>query len=276
MTPRSRIALSLLLSMSALSACTQPSAQPKTAESEKSAKVEARFTPENPHFPGAGAVEETPEEVTIRTWWNALEGGDPQPVQSTGYASTALISLPFGGDQATSESLLPAGWQRSTGDLPPIYDPTLSGFTAVRYTLPEVRTGDSDAPPVQAEATLGFHDAHFGDLRLVFHELPDGGQGHAELLTTTFGETAIERLQEPDPAAQAHRKMITLTWRVVEEGKRSGFISYQVIFAGPTAGSAEALLQPGDKFVHASFTTMSPDMMTALRAANPVGSGTTP
>jgi|GEM_PF-5063923 len=278
MTPRFTIlvTVSLLLSICAFTACAKPGAQPKAEEPAKTATVEATFTPENPNFPVETPVEESPAAVIQRTWWEKLEGKDGPPIQAADYTKTALLDLPFGADQATVVAAN-SWWKVLPGDAPPIYDPLLLDFTSIRLASPDsIDHPTADLVNYQAVATLGFYQGKFGDLRLLITEVDNAGQAAAERLIEKFGPTLIDKMQEPDHTAKLHRKTITLTWRVVDEGKRSGFISYQVVFAGPLAGGAEEFLQPGDRFLQASFTTMSPDMMTALRAANPVGSGTIP
>lgn len=273
MTPRSAITLCILVAVATTTACNQPTGRPKQA---KAAKIEAKFVPENPNFPQATALEpESPQAVAAKEWWNSLKGEEGRPIEAANYAKTAMLSLPFGAEQLAIEAALPGKW-RKIEPSEPIYDPTLLDFTSTRYRLPEVALSASLDSWAPADATLGFNNGHFGDLRLLFTDLPDGGQQIAETLIAIYGLTQVEKAQEPDPAAKTQRKTITLTWRVAEEGKRSGFISYQVTYGGPTAGDADHFLRPDDRFIQSSFTTMSPDMMTALRAAHPVGSGGTP
>lgn len=258
----------LLLLLSAVAAalvagCTRNS--PEQKESTKAGKIEAKFTPENPHYPKPAVRRpDNPKAAASRTYWNRLTGVAPQPLPEAERLTTPLLRLPWGCSPEEAEALLPAGWNRLADPSPPLYPPTLTGFETRTYLVhqfPSQRMGS-------AMVTLGYYQRALGEQRILL-STPEVGDDRlaASDLWRRYGPTSVDREQAPDDEAQLWVKAITLDWPDPASRAQQGWVSLQARYEGHLAGTPSNFLSNEDRCNRVSLVAMSPSHDAALRNA---------
>jgi len=258
----------MLLLLSAVTAalvagCTRNS--PEREEPAKTGTIEAKFTPENPHYPKPAVRRpDNPQAAASREYWNQLTGVAPQPLPEAERLTTPLLHLPWGCSPEEAEAQLPGGWSRMPDPSPPLYPSSLTGFETRTYSVerfPDLALGG-------ATITLGFYQRALGEQRILLSSLQRGEDRLAASdLWRRYGPTSVDREQAPDDEAQLWMKAITLDWPDPPSRSKQGWISLQAQYAGHLAGSSAQFLTSEDRCNRVSLVAMSPTHDTVLRQA---------
>ncbi|MCG3151944.1 MAG: hypothetical protein GEEBNDBF_01229 [bacterium] len=264
--PAGSVILLLLLSAVAaalVAGCTRNS--PERKESAKAGKIEAKFTPENPHYPKPAVRRpDNSAAAASRTYWNRLTGVAPQPLPEAERLTTPLLQLPWGCSPEEAEALLPTGWSRMRDPSPPLYPPTLTGFETRTYGIQQFPGKAMGG----ATITLGYHQRALGEQRILLSMTQDGGDRLiASGLWERYGPTSVDREQAPDDEAQMWVKAITLDWPDPPSRSVQGWISLQARYEGHLAGTPSNFLSNEDRCNRVSLVAMSPSHDAALRKA---------